>query len=318
VAIVAAQEFQWVFSATKKSKGKAVWFDWTKAERRVSCYYFYILDREFGPAFIKICTYFPYPTKIWLNGHEWAKRQATQAGITFKELANGFASCADPAALQSVCDRLGPADIQAFFDYWTDRIPTPFTADDRTAGYWWDLSMRQVEVSRTVVLDDPRRARSFFESLVADNIGIGRPDQVAMVFARQVRTTTKEPCIGRVFSPGIEVKMDFAYKHSRVKQYLKEGRALRIETVINKPWDLTIRSRLEAGRERRVGSAAAPSMAAGPTDSPHRWSPWGHARKPRPYPPCDGAWSYVSATTGRQGLAARFGRGRLSRFRRDR
>jgi hypothetical protein len=245
VAIVAAQEFQWVFSATKKTKGKAVWFDWSKAERRVSCYYFYVLDREFGPAFIKICTYFPYPTKIWLNGHEWAKRQAARAGITFKELANGFASCDDPVALQAICDRLRPADIQGFFDYWTDRIPTPFTAADRTAGYWWDLSMRQVEVSRTLVLDDPRRARSFFESLVADNIAIGRPDQVAMVFARQVHKTTKEPFIGRVFSPGTEVKMDFAYKHSRVKQYLKEGRALRIETVINKPWDLTIRSRLE-------------------------------------------------------------------------
>jgi hypothetical protein len=40
VAIVAAQEFQWVFSATKKTgKTNGVWFDWTKAERRVSCYY---------------------------------------------------------------------------------------------------------------------------------------------------------------------------------------------------------------------------------------------------------------------------------------
>ena len=105
--------------------------------------------------------------------------------------------------------------------------------------------MRQVEVSRTLVFDDPRRARSFFESLVADNVGIGRPEQVSMVFARQVRKTTKEPFCGRIFSAGTEVKMDFAYKHSRVKQYLKEGRALRIETVINKPWDLTIRSRLE-------------------------------------------------------------------------
>ena len=69
VAIVAAQEFQWVYSATKKTKGNAVWFDWNKSERRVSCYYFYILDREFGPSFIKICTYFPYPAKVWLNGH---------------------------------------------------------------------------------------------------------------------------------------------------------------------------------------------------------------------------------------------------------
>jgi hypothetical protein len=180
-----------------------------------------------------------------LNGHEWAKRQAGRGRVSFTELANGFASCQRPARLQAICDRLGPADVQAFFDRWAERLPTPLTAEDRAAGYWWELSMRQVEVSRTLVFDDPRRARAFFESLVADNIGIGRPDNVSMVFARQVRSTTKEPFRGRVFSPGTEVHMDFAYKHSRVKQYLKEGRALRIETVINKPWDLTIRSRLE-------------------------------------------------------------------------
>jgi hypothetical protein len=132
-------------------------------------------------------------------------------------LANGFATCTRPERLQAVCDRLGPAHIQAFFDRWTARIPTPLTPEDRDAGYWWELSMRQVEVSRTLVFDDPR----------------------------QVRTTTKEPFRGRIFSPGTDVHMDFAYKHSRVKQYLKEGRALRIETVINKPWDLCIRSRLE-------------------------------------------------------------------------
>jgi hypothetical protein len=33
-----------------------VWFDWTKAERRVGIYYFYIYDREFGPGFIKVCS----------------------------------------------------------------------------------------------------------------------------------------------------------------------------------------------------------------------------------------------------------------------
>ena len=97
-----------------------------------------------------------------------------------------------PERLQAICDRFGPDDVQAFFDRWIAAIPTPFTAADRAAGYWWELSMRQVEVSRTLVFDDPRRARGFFEALVADNIGIGRPDQVAMVFARQVRTTTKD------------------------------------------------------------------------------------------------------------------------------
>ena len=105
--------------------------------------------------------------------------------------------------------------------------------------------MRQVEVSRTLVFDDPRRARRFFEALVADNIDVGRPEQVAIVFARQVRKTTKEPFRSRIFTTGSDVKIDFAYKHSRVKQYLKDGRALRIEAVINKPWDLGVLARLE-------------------------------------------------------------------------
>ena len=180
VAIVAAQEFQWVFSATKKTEGKAVLFDWAKTERRVSCYYFYLHDREFGPGFIKICTYFPCPAKVWLNGHEWAKRQARRACAPFTELANGFATCQRPKRLQAICDRLGPADVQAFFERWTSQVPVPMTAEDRAAGYWWELSMRQVEVSRTLVFDDPRRRRGFFESLVSDNISIGRPDRGQM------------------------------------------------------------------------------------------------------------------------------------------
>ena len=246
VAIVSAQEFQWVFSAKNRSpKPGMVSFDFVKEDRRVGMYYFYILDPEFGPGFIKICTYFPYPAKVWLNGHEWAKRQARHQGIAFGELANGFASCGDPAGLQAICDRFGPADIQGFFDRWTAVIPTPFTDDDRQAGYFWELSMRQVEVSPTLVFDDPRRARSFFEALVTDNVGIGRPEQVAMVFARPLRRPTKHPYRERVFSPGTEVRMDFSYKHSLVKQYLKEGKALRIETVINKPADIGILARLE-------------------------------------------------------------------------
>ena len=82
VAIVAAQEFQWVFGATNRSTKPGVAnFDFVKQERRVGVYYFYVLDPEFGPGFIKICTYFPYPAKVWVNGHEWAKRQADRDGV---------------------------------------------------------------------------------------------------------------------------------------------------------------------------------------------------------------------------------------------
>lgn len=259
VAIVQAQEFQWVFTAKNRSrKPGVVSFDFVKEDRRVGMYYFYIYDADFGPGFIKICTYFPYPGKVWLNGHEWAKRQARRQGLGFVALSNGFASCEDPGRLQGICDRFGPEDIEGFFARWSAVIPTPFTEADRRAGYFWELSMRQVEVSRTLVFDDPRRARGFFEALVADNIGIGRPEEVRAVFTPTKRgARTQLASQTRVFSPGTDVHVDFSYKHSRVKQYLKEGRALRIETVVNKPSDIGVLARLEhlpelVGKARQV------------------------------------------------------------------
>ncbi len=246
-AIGVAQEFAPVFTGTAREgrEGAAPWFSFAKADRRVTCYYFYLWDDDFGPAFVKVCAYFPYPMKIWLNGHEWAKRQAAKAGLGFTELSNGFAATEDPGALQGICDRLGPGTIRVFCERWWARLPLPLTATDRAGGYWWEVSMRQVEVSRTIVFDAPRHGRAFFEALVADNLDLGRPDSVELIFGRGVRCDTPGVFATRVVTRGVDVTVNTYYKHSRIKQYLKDGRALRIETVVNSPTDLGVKRRLE-------------------------------------------------------------------------
>ena len=97
----------------------------------VNQFYVYAVDADFGPFFLKFCSYFPYNAKLCLNGHEWAKRQAAKAGIGFTALDNGFATCADPAAVQAICDRLGPEQIDALLRKWLAILPHPFTAADR-------------------------------------------------------------------------------------------------------------------------------------------------------------------------------------------
>src|SRR4051794_21618498 len=219
-AIGVAQEFQRVWTAYERqtSTGTPQWW-FTKDDRRVSCYYFYLHDLDFGPAFVKICTYFPYPAKIWINGHEWAKRQALHAGIGFTELSNGFAATDDPAGLQGICDRLGPEQITAFADHWFAVLPVPLTATDQAAGYWWELSMRQIEVSRTLVFAAPRHARGFFEALVADNLDIGRPEQVELIFGRRTRGAIPPAAFKtKVVTRGVDVTVNAFYKHSRIKQ----------------------------------------------------------------------------------------------------
>ena len=247
-AIGVAQEFQNVFAAHRREGSS--WFSFFKADRRVTCFYFYLWDADFGSAFIKVCTYFPYPVKVWLNGHEWAKRQATHAGIGYTELSNGFATCEDPAGLQAICDRLGPGTIKTFFERWMSRLPLPLTPADRDGGYWWELSMRQIEVSRTIVFEAPRHARGFFEALVVDNLDIGRPETIELIFRGHPRRG-RNPKVEQTYKTKIVtrdtvgVTVNAFFKNSRIKQYLKDGRALRVETVINKPDDLLCRRRLE-------------------------------------------------------------------------
>ena len=246
VAVGCAQEYAQVWTATKRDTdpGKCPQFSFTKQQRRVSVFYIYIWDTRMGPGFIKICTYFPYPIKVWLNGHEWAKRQARAAGIAFTELSNGFADCDDPDGLQAICDSFTAGAIRVWFERWMAQLPLPLTLADRDAGFWWELSMRQIEISRTLVFDDDCHARAFFEALLADNMDLGRPENVELIFRRGVRTgrPTDAPR-GGGFKTKIDrhcdlVTLNVFYKHSRIKQYLKDGRALRIETVVNDPRDL--------------------------------------------------------------------------------
>ena len=171
-------------------------------------------------------------------------------GIEWTALSNGFATCQDPAALQEICDRLGPGTIQGFFDRWMGLLPLPLTEHDQVDGYWWELSMRQVEVSRTIVFDAPRQARAFFEALVADNLDVGRPDSVELIFTGHKGRRGRLPKVEQVYKTKVVTRETMVtagafYKHSRVKQYLKDGRALRIETVINSPTDLRCLRRLQ-------------------------------------------------------------------------
>ena len=195
----------------------------------VNHYYFYIDDEDFGLLFIKVCSYAPWGIKFCRNGHEWAKRQLEREGITYQALDNGFLSCADAVRLQLLCDSLGPEQIDRVFRKWLQRIPLPLRREDREAGYEWDLSMWQVEVSLTQVFDRRLRGREFFEEIIRDNLDWGRPDRVQLVFDRVVTKKTPGMFRTRVIQDGVHPSLHIEYKNFDLKQYCKEGRACRTE-----------------------------------------------------------------------------------------
>lgn len=198
----------------------------------INHYYFYLWDPDWGGAFWKTNGYAPFPIWLWLNGHEWAKRQLEKAGIQYEALDNGFRSCDDPVALQNICDRLGSGAVKSFFSRWLHRLPCPFTKADLRAGYVYDIAFRQFEVSDTIVFDRPQAGRAWFESVIRDHLDVGRPDQISLTFDRRVSRRTPGRFRTRVIVKGVDPILTCYYKSSRLKQYFKEGWALRTELVI--------------------------------------------------------------------------------------
>jgi hypothetical protein len=194
-----AQEKTRVFRTEKRRNPETgATYPWiVSATGIVNHFYVYALDAEFGPFFIKFSSYFPYTAKLCINGNEYAKRVAAKAGIGFTALDNGFSSCDDPAAVQRICDRLSPAKIDALVRKWLRRLPHPFTPADRAAGYRYDISILQAEFSLTQVLDRPVTGRIFFEEVIRDNLDLGRPDKVGLVFDRRIITRGRRRTPGR-------------------------------------------------------------------------------------------------------------------------
>jgi hypothetical protein len=211
----------------------------------VNQYYIYGIDDDFGPFFLKFSSYFPYTAKLCINGHEYLKRQLAKEGIAFEALDNGILSCANPQRMQQIANGLDSAKIDALLRKWLARLPHPFTEADRQAGYRYDISILQAECALTQVLDRPVAGRIFFEEVIRENLDLGRPDNVQLIFERRVTKRTPGSFRTRVVTEGVLPSLYIDYKLSRLKQYFKEGLALRTEFTSNNTYDFGIGRRLE-------------------------------------------------------------------------
>ena len=241
-----AQEKARIFRTEKRrNPTTGVAYPWiVSATAMVNFFYFYGIDEDFGPFFLKFGSYFPYTARLCINGNEYAKRQATKAGLGFTALDNGFATVTDVAGVQAICDGMTEEVIDALLRKWLSRLPHPFTREDRAAGYHYQLSVLQAEFSLTQMLDKPVSGRIFFEQTIRDNLDIGRPDRVSLIFNRQVRRNTPGVFRTRVITDTVTPSLHIDYKNCRIKQYHKEGKALRTETTINDTYDFAIGKRL--------------------------------------------------------------------------
>ena len=245
VFIGIAQEKAYAFTAHRLPTKRAT-FEFRRNKSVLpNYYYFYLDDADWGESFIKVCSYAPWGLKLYLNGHEWLKRQLTKEGISFQSLDNGFLSCQNPQRLQELADTLGPQQIQSFLAKWLSRLPMALSTQDRAAGYDYRLSIWQMEFSLTQIVDRPLSGRQFFEEVIRDNLDLGRPDRVQLIFPRKINRSTPGSFRTRVLREGVHPSLHISYKHFDLKQYFKEGRGLRTEGTYHDPSDFGVNKRIE-------------------------------------------------------------------------
>jgi hypothetical protein len=238
---------------------------WSRQSAVPDQWYFYFADDQWGPTSLRLCSYAPYPLWANANGHEWAKCQLAKAGVGFEALDNGLRAVRDPAVAHRTCARLSAGHVRDLLARMMAVMPNPLTVEDRRHGFDWAFSIAQLEISDTAVFDAPRRARAWFEAAIGCHLDLGRPEKVTLVVNRRIHNRGPNKTPGRfateVITRDTAPQLQIHYKSSKAKAYLKEGRALRVETTVNNPRDFDVPKNLNADNWRALRHLGADSNA---------------------------------------------------------
>lgn len=209
--------------------------------RLVNLYYFYLDDPQCGRMFLRICPYFPFNIRVWVNGHNWLARQLHHEGIAFEKRDNLFVACANPQRLQQLADAFAPADIIRPVETWLDRLLPFFSAAERQHGYRHQLFMAQIEYCHNLIFHKQAAVDRLFDRLMDANRSMGHPRKLAVVFGRPCfcPDTRTGQTVLKITSLRTPV-LSSSYKTTSIKQYVSNGLGLRTESASYQLKDLSI------------------------------------------------------------------------------
>lgn len=228
------------------------------AWRWVKQYNFYLLDREWGRLFIRVCPYFPFSARICLNQHHWLAHRLQAEQISFRQCGNAFLTCRDPRRLQHLADSLTPRDLARCAQKWLRTFTPFFTATERrTAGCHHRLFLAQVEYCDNLIFQRRAALDALGDRLFDANRTIGQPTKLATIFGRTITTRHRgklETIIEDLDLPNPVIRS--YYRDSSIKQYVRDHRLLRTEATSNNVANFGVPKALEALPRLRTTMAA--------------------------------------------------------------
>jgi hypothetical protein len=226
--------------------------------RFVNLYYFYLNDSQCGRMFLRVCPYFPFNIRVWVNGHNWLARQLEQEGIAFEKRDNLFVACAKPERLQQLADAFSAGDLARAVETWLAQLLPFFSQAERQEGFRHQLFMAQIEYCHNLIFHKRAAADRLFERLMDANRALGHPDKLAIVFRRRrYQPVTVDRQTVLKMTPLRTPVLSSRYKSTLIKQYVSNGVGLRTESSSHQLKDLALPKNIKnLPRLRQVLSTA--------------------------------------------------------------
>jgi hypothetical protein len=152
-------------------------------------YNFYLVDREWGRLFVRVCPCFPFSARLCLNQHHWLATPLRAEGLTFRQCRNAFLTCRAPTRLQTLADALTSRDLERCAQKWLRACTPFFTPTERThAACQHRRFLSQVEYCDNLIFRRRAALDARGERLCDANRTIGQPTKLAVIFGRKVTT----------------------------------------------------------------------------------------------------------------------------------
>lgn len=211
------------------------------ANRKCLCFYFYFIDGEFGLMHIRIQSWFPFTVQVCINGHNYVAQMMDRQQLNYRRMDNAFLSIENPERAQHFADRLATRNWPGILSAFARRV-NPLLKDLlKDMQYYWVTD--QAEFATDIMFKDPASLNVLYKKLLEHAIRCFSAEDVLTFLGRKLHGAFAGEVLNLYKKrwPGARVK--HRMKENWIKMYDKHGCVLRIETVINHPYEFKVRRR---------------------------------------------------------------------------
>jgi len=209
------------------------------AQPKCLCLYFYLMDARFGLIHLRLQTWFPFTLQVYLNGHEWLARQMSTEGIAFTQLENAFVAIGDWTKANRLAANFAGLNWPVLLERLAPIINPLFKDLLRGMRHRW--SVEQAEYATDILFADPSVLRGVYPQFVEQAALRWSADDILGFLGRKLDGRFTGECRTEMKRRHQGVRVKHWVNGNAIKMYNKQPTLLRIETVINRPYEFKVR-----------------------------------------------------------------------------